>query len=667
MDTDFAAFSTDVVDSFVNPSAMATGDVDGDGRSDVVVVVESTDELSWFANSASGAFLAGSTIAGIGELITPKDAVVVDLDADGDGDVVVASQGDDKISWFENTAGDGTVWTQHFVVGDFNGDGQLDIAAASPTTVCWWAQTAVVGTFDVPQTVAFGTGLAGLIVSGDFDEDGYLDIVVAANGEIRLLANPGGSGAFAASRVLATKLSNGLVASDIDADGDLDLVVDFQPGSDYTVLLLLNPGSPSVAQFSQVDLAVDVVALSDVMVKDADGDGDIDVLYLDEFSVKFVSNTGAGTFAPPAEVLTVLGEGLLADVESESAFLLAEDGVGVKVLRRLPVIFSSNELTLAGADADVSALGDFDLDGDLDVLLHSGTSKSLFWQANSGGRTQAISVANGIIASDIATVYSAGTGDLDSDGYVDVFVAFEVSLSTGRLAWYRNTDGRGTFGGVQYIDGGSVTYFVQATFLEDVDDDGDLDVVVFNQGTSDAAMTSYVTFSWYANDGLGTFAAPTNSFNMESVSITSQTSVSFGDIDGDGDVDLAVTTNSGLVWFSADDTTLTNFFFLPYSIASVSSPASVVLVDVSGDGALDAIAVTSLGLYVVTGSGSGSFASPDFVAATNGSPGSLLVVDIDGDGDDDAVSDGNLWINSNQTFGPAIAYKKNPRTSSAPH
>ncbi len=67
-----------------------------------------------------------------------------DVDGDGDTDVLGAAAIADDIAWWENTAGDGTAWTEHTVDGafdggysvyatDLDGDGDTDVLAAAFT------------------------------------------------------------------------------------------------------------------------------------------------------------------------------------------------------------------------------------------------------------------------------------------------------------------------------------------------------------------------------------------------------------------------------------------------------------------------------------------------------------------------------------------------------
>lgn len=85
-------------------------------------------------------------------------------------------------------------------------------------------------------------------------------------------------------------------------------------------------------------------------------------------------------------------------------------------------------------------------------------------------------------------------GDFDGDEDLDVASA---SLVDGRVVWYENTDGAGTFGPGQDID---VLDSAQSVVAADLDNDGDVDLVA-----CDADGGSIV---WYENtDGQGSFSA----------------------------------------------------------------------------------------------------------------------------------------------------------------
>ena len=56
-----------------------------------------------------------------GALDGARSVYATDVDGDGDGDVLSAAFNADDITWWENTAGDGSAWTEHIIDGAFNG------------------------------------------------------------------------------------------------------------------------------------------------------------------------------------------------------------------------------------------------------------------------------------------------------------------------------------------------------------------------------------------------------------------------------------------------------------------------------------------------------------------------------------------------------------------
>jgi len=79
------------------------------------------------------------------------DVHAADLDGDGDPDVLSASSGDDKITWYENNGGDDPTfetrvittdakWAYSVYAGDLDGDGDLDVlsASADDKKIAWY-------------------------------------------------------------------------------------------------------------------------------------------------------------------------------------------------------------------------------------------------------------------------------------------------------------------------------------------------------------------------------------------------------------------------------------------------------------------------------------------------------------------------------------------------
>ena len=129
-------------------SALAAVDLDGDGDLDVLAASAEQGTLTWHENL--GGWLLGPPIPISASAGDVEDVDLADLDHDGDLDILIASSHDDKVAWYENLGGgafgsekgittgaDGVVEVH---AGDLDGDGDVDILSASPLddTVAWY-------------------------------------------------------------------------------------------------------------------------------------------------------------------------------------------------------------------------------------------------------------------------------------------------------------------------------------------------------------------------------------------------------------------------------------------------------------------------------------------------------------------------------------------------
>src|SRR6266849_2010368 len=124
-----------------NPRNLAVVDVDGDGKPDLVVANDGTPSISVFKNTSSPGNLGGNAFAAKVDFATgsrPLQLAVGDLDGDGKPDLVVANWDSGTISVFQNTSTPGTVDADTFAnridlatgpgpysvaIGDLDGDG----------------------------------------------------------------------------------------------------------------------------------------------------------------------------------------------------------------------------------------------------------------------------------------------------------------------------------------------------------------------------------------------------------------------------------------------------------------------------------------------------------------------------------------------------------------
>jgi hypothetical protein len=213
------------------------------------------------------------------------------------------------------------------------------------------------------------------------------------------------------------------------------------------------------------------------------------------------------------------------------------------------------------------------------------------------------------------------TGDVDGDGDLDLLTAIS---SQDRIRIDLNA-GNGTFGAGPTISTGSNPSTIT---LGDVDGDGDLDMVVTVGSNATGAV------SIFTNDGSGGFPSASTVLVGETLR-----DVALGDIDGDGDLDIATAnfSNQPAISFLINGGSGT-FTVGPGTLAMGSGIDDVALGDVDSDGDLDLLAVSASPgqFYVRLNNGSGTFSGSAFVTGAN-SAANLVLGDIDGDGDLDAV------------------------------
>src|SRR5438552_2551988 len=197
---------------------------------------------------------------------TPVSVTVGDLNGDGKLDLVVANDGANTVSVLLNTTAPGAAAPsfaakQDFVtgntpfsvtLGDVNLDGKLDLAVANlnSATVSVLLNTTTPGaatpTFAARQDFVAGT-LPASVTVGDVNGDGKLDLAVANQGSttVSVLLNTTAPGAatpsFAPKQDFATgAFPRSVTVGDLNGDGKLDLAVANSGVGASTVSVLLN-------------------------------------------------------------------------------------------------------------------------------------------------------------------------------------------------------------------------------------------------------------------------------------------------------------------------------------------------------------------------------------------------------------------------------------------
>ena len=300
-----------------NPYAEAIGDLDGDGKPDIVIVNFSSNTISVLQNrSVSGVINVNSFVPKIdfNAGSNPYAVAIGDLDGDGKPDIVVANYSSNTVSVFHNKSVTGTIDLNSFdnkidfvtgtspvsiSIGDIDGDGKPDIVVANhnSNTISILQNNCNTGSItqnSFASKIDFTAGLLPFSIAlGDMDGDGRLDIITAngSGNSISIFRNQSNAGAITSNSLagkvdFATALVPYSVAvADLDGDGKLDIAV-ANEGSN-TVSVFRNTSSAGVINANsfavKVDFKTSFLPFS-VAIGDIDGDGKPDLVVTNEDS-----------------------------------------------------------------------------------------------------------------------------------------------------------------------------------------------------------------------------------------------------------------------------------------------------------------------------------------------------------------------------------------------
>jgi hypothetical protein len=217
-------------------------DMNGDGFLDIVTHTWIDGEHLWLENDGTGTTWTEHLIA-YSPSLNALGTFPVDIDGDGDQDVLCAFHGHQPFFWYENANSIGTEWNCHAVDSlraellwgvDIDGDGDKDIVATSdyePWDILWWENLTGTGTEWEQHDVLLNEDWFWVneIYPVDLDLDGDLDVLAALfeNDGLVFCRNEDGLGTswsyyqFDCDSEYGTTRS--CHAGDLDGDGDMDV------------------------------------------------------------------------------------------------------------------------------------------------------------------------------------------------------------------------------------------------------------------------------------------------------------------------------------------------------------------------------------------------------------------------------------------------------------
>ncbi|MBF9221458.1 T9SS type A sorting domain-containing protein [Hymenobacter ruricola] len=331
------------------PVGVAMGDMNGDGRPDIVTANYAIGTAGVLLGQAGGSFASVSTYS-TGAGGRPWKVAVGDVNGDGVLDIVMPNMILRNVGVLLGQPGGGfgplssysTGPTSHpndVALGDVNADGRLDIVLADDLTDgvdVLLGQAG--GGFAAVSTYTTGPDSnASCVALGDVDDDGRLDIVVGNNNSgaaAVLLAQPGG-GFFAVSRysmgsIGGVKVPNSIALGDVNGDNRSDIVASIINMGETAVLLGQAGGSfATVNTYPAVSGSYPLgIALGDV-----NGDGRLDIVLAHSgndaasvlmgqaggsFAAPVLYSTGAGSVPHDIALADVNGDGRLDMITANS-------------------------------------------------------------------------------------------------------------------------------------------------------------------------------------------------------------------------------------------------------------------------------------------------------------------------------------------------------------
>jgi hypothetical protein len=234
----------DIIPPFTTNDAVATGDLNGDGKPDLALVTTYVagppphpgHVAVYLQDPANPGTFLSAVNYNVGS--DPWHIAIADLNSDGKLDLVVANTNSNDVSvLLHDTSGLGSFhtavnyasgsYTNFVAVGDLNGDGRPDITAAINEGVCILFQNpANPGAFLPAIRLPLPSRISSVAI-GDLNGDGRADLVATSSDNIYVfIQDPTSPGTFlSAVTYVAGPRASSVVISDIDGDGTSDLVI----------------------------------------------------------------------------------------------------------------------------------------------------------------------------------------------------------------------------------------------------------------------------------------------------------------------------------------------------------------------------------------------------------------------------------------------------------
>jgi hypothetical protein len=314
------------------------------------------------------------------------------------------------------------------VWGDYDNDGDLDIIGIGEGQAIKIYKNNGDNNF-IEQTEISLTG--SCFALEDYDNDGYMDILVKNK-----IYHNNGNNIFIEKASIPGLSVNSAAWGDYDNDGDLDILITGSDESNYGEVYLSkiyrNDGNNIFTEQTSTNLLG--VIQSSIDWGDYDNDGDLDILLMGAYSITYVidhistiyRNNGNNTFTSLSSAHLKgfhAGSASWGDYDDDGDLDILFTGSGSELtIYRNDGNDSFTEISIPSIFADYAAWGDYDNDGDLDILLTGGYTSSggpISEIYRNEGDDTFTEQPVGLIEAEFGNVI---WGDYDNDGDLDILL-----------------------------------------------------------------------------------------------------------------------------------------------------------------------------------------------------------------------------------------------------
>ncbi|UPK67899.1 IPT/TIG domain-containing protein [Chitinophaga filiformis] len=653
------------------PTGIASGDLNGDGKPELAVVNNLHETLSVLKNTSTTGLVSFSDRVDYSTGTSPSSVRIDDLDGDGKSDVIVSNAAAKSVFLFRNTStGAGPIsfaattesilgsFASYFDLADLDGDGRPDLAITGDSIVLA-RNTSSIGriTFDR----AYAISRADNISVADLDMDGKPDLATinvddniisiykntidgpyvtsfaptsavtgtavtirGTNFKATNAVTFGGEPA-AAFTVTADSIITAIVGE--GASGPVQVTTAIRSGKLSGFIYLSPPAITSITPSVGTKGSVISIKGKDLKEITAVSFGGVPATsFTSQSDTSVIAVVGAGA-SGPVSLSTPYGNSSLP------GFVYVVEGIAPVINNISPLSGPVGTIvTIRGSNFSTNPAANIVRFGPVRGKVVTATTTELTVAVPTGANYRPITVTTGRLTASTAqpfnVTFSSGGGPFTSNSFKSP-VNFPASIRP------------------------------EAIEIDDLDEDGKSDIVIAHskQGGTCGSVLKNISTN-------GTLAFDT-SLNLQGYDVGGAVHVTSGDLDGDGKLDLIYSTNYGGVCIFKNASSLGMISFPERILLPIANrPDFTVIADLDSDGKPDIAAISAasstMTLFRNTSiAGVISFQEAG-VVNTGRYPLAIKAGDLDGDGKPELIvpnsNDNNISIYKNMTAGKGISF-----------